>query len=55
MKVGGGLRWRIEATGKLCQRLLLLILGPMEGVVLTEGCGTGVRRGFLETDGVRTI
>ena len=55
-KVDYGLRWRIEATRELSQRLLFFLkLGPLLCIVVIEGCRAGKRRGLLETDPAGTV
>lgn len=48
-------RW-VEATRELGQRLLLVLdIFPMLGIIVSEGCCAGVRRGLLDTDYARAI
>lgn len=51
MEVERDLRWRVETTGVLGQRLLLvLVIIPVLRIIMAEGCRAGVRRGILESD-----
>lgn len=55
MKADCGLRWGVEATTKLGQRLFLFFNFRPLRIILMEGCGTGKRRGLLEANSVRTV
>lgn len=55
-EVDCGVRWRIEATGELGQRLLLFFgVVRVLGVIMAEGYGASKRGGLLETDCVGTL